>query len=88
MRGPVPERRLVVTVERPEDRHGLIGCLRACGAQPEPLTDCDVAVELDQPGCPGLATLVAEIEAWRCSGRGGTVVLALGGERRVLRTEA
>jgi hypothetical protein len=38
-------------------------------------------------GVPGLATLVAAVEEWRGSSRGGEVSLTLGDEVRVLRTE-
>jgi hypothetical protein len=39
-------------------------------------------------GVPWPATLVAAVEEWRGSSRAGEVSLALGGEVRVLRTEA
>lgn len=46
-----------------------------------------VVIDLDEDGCPELATLVAAVEEWRASAHAGEAVLELAGETRILRTE-
>ena len=80
-------RNLVVSVENADQREALIGFLRERRARPRPLDECSVVLDLDDDGCPALAALVAELEAWRWRARVGEAVLRLGEETRILRTE-
>jgi hypothetical protein len=81
-------RELLVRVESGSQCSQLASFLRGCRAQPRVIDERSVAIDLDDDGCPGLATLVAAVEEWRSSSRAGEVSLVLGGEVRVLRTEA
>ena len=78
---------LLVSVERGSQCPQLANLLCGCRAQPSVVDAHSVALDLDQGGCPGLATLVAAVEEWRSSARAGEVSLGLGDEVRVLRTE-
>jgi hypothetical protein len=80
-------RELVVSVENAEQREALVGFLRECRTHPRVLDDRSVAVDLDDEGCPALATLVADLEAWRGRARVAEAMLSLEGETRILRTE-
>jgi hypothetical protein len=80
-------RDLVVSVENADQREALLGFLRERKACPRPLGERSVVLDLDGDGCPALATLVAELDAWRGRARVGEAVLSLGEERRILRTE-
>jgi hypothetical protein len=80
-------RNLVVSVENADQREALIGFLRERRARSRPLDERSVVLDLDDDGCPPLAALVAELEAWRWRARVGEAVLRLGEETRILRTE-
>lgn len=80
-------RELVVSVEHAEQCKALLGFLRGCSIRPRLLDERSVALDLDQEGGPALATLVADLEAWRGRARVREAVLRLGGETRILRTE-
>jgi hypothetical protein len=75
---------LLIRVDSNSQCPRLAGFLRRCHAQPRMLDEHSLAIELDDDGCPGLATLVPAIEEWWGSGE---VSLTLGDEVRVLRTE-
>jgi hypothetical protein len=62
-------RDLVVSVGNVEQRDALVGFFGGCGARPRVLDERSVALDLDDSGCPRLATLVADIDTWR--GRAG-----------------
>lgn len=81
-------RTLLITPENAARCPQLASFLSGCHAQPRVVDDRSVVVDLDDEGCPGLATLVAELEQWRSYASAGEVSLALGDEVRVLRTEA
>jgi hypothetical protein len=81
-------RDLVVSVSNAEQRDALVGFLGGCGARPRVLDERSVALDLDDDGCPRLATLVADIDTWRGRARVPEAVLRLGEETRILRTEA
>lgn len=49
--------------------------------------EASVAVEIVDPPSPGLATIVAAAEDWRCRAHVGEVTLVLGEKRTILRTE-
>lgn len=78
---------LLIRVDSSSQCPRLASFLRGCRAQPRMLDEHRLAIELDDDGCPGLATLVAAVEEWRGSSRAGEVSLTLGDEVRVLRTE-
>jgi hypothetical protein len=78
---------LVVSVDNTEQCQALLDFLRECGIRPRSLDERSVALDLDEEGCPALATLVADLEAWRGRARVREAVLRLGGETRILRTE-
>ena len=78
---------LLIRVDTNSQCPRLANFSRRCHAQPRMLDEHRLALELDDDGCPGLATLVAAIEEWRGSPRAGEVSLTLGDEVRVLRTE-
>lgn len=78
---------LLIRVDTNSQCPRLASFSRRCHAQPRMLDEHPLAIELDDDGCPGLATLVAAIEEWRGSSRAGEVSLTLGDEVRVLRTE-
>ena len=80
-------RELVVSVGNAEQRDALLGFLAACGADPRALDERSVTLDLDDTGCPALATLVADIDAWRGPARVAEATLTLGRETRILRTE-
>jgi hypothetical protein len=53
---------------------------RGCRAQPRMVHERSLATDLDDDGCPGLATLVAAVSrSGGGSSRAGEVSLALGG---------
>jgi hypothetical protein len=81
-------RDLMVSVGNAEQRDALASFLRECGARPRLLDQQSLAVDLDDGGCPSLAALVADIDTWRGRARVSEAVLRLGGETRILRTEA
>jgi hypothetical protein len=81
-------RELVVSVGNAEQRDALVGFLAECGAHPRVLDERSVALDLDDGGCPSLAALVADIDAWRGPARVAEATLTLGAETRILRTEA
>jgi hypothetical protein len=81
-------RDLVVSVGNAEQRDGLVGFLGECGARPRVIDGRSVALDLDDGGCPSLAALVADIDAWRGRAQVAEATLRLGGETRILRTEA
>jgi hypothetical protein len=56
---------LVVSVDNTEQCQALLDFLRECGIRPRSLDERSVALDLDEEGCPALATLVADLEAWR-----------------------
>jgi hypothetical protein len=81
-------RELLIRLETPEQCEQLLRFLRDERARPRAVGDRCVALDLDDAGCPSLATLVAAIEEWRCRAHAAEAVLELNGERRILRTEA
>jgi hypothetical protein len=81
-------RDLMVSVGNAEQRDGLVGFLQECGARPRVLDERSVALDLDDGGCPSLAALVADIDAWRGRAQVPEAALRLGEETRILRTEA
>ena len=81
-------RELMVSVGNVEQRDALVRFLRECGARPRLLDQQGVAVDLDDGGCPSLVSLVADIDTWRGRARVSEAILRLGGETRILRTEA
>ena len=80
-------RELVVSVENAEQCQALLDFLQGCSIRPRPLDERSVALDLDEEGCRALASLVADLEAWRGRARVREAVLRLGGEVRILRTE-
>jgi hypothetical protein len=81
-------RDLVVGVGNAKQRDGLVGFLWECGARPRVLDERSVALDLDDGGCPSLAALVADIDAWRGRAHVPEATLRLGKETRILRTDA
>jgi hypothetical protein len=80
-------RELLIRVESGSHGPQLASFLRGCHAQPRVVDDHELAIDLDDEGCPGIATLVAAIDQWRASSHVGEVSLAVGDEVRILRTE-
>lgn len=80
-------RELLIRVESGSQCAQLASFLRGCRAKPRVVDERGLAIDLDEDGCPGLATLVAAVEEWRGSARAGEVSLELAGEVRILRTE-
>jgi hypothetical protein len=78
---------LLIGVGSGSHRSQLESFLRTCRAEPRVVDECTIAVDLDRDGCPALATLVRELDDWRCSSHAGEVALELGGEVRILRAE-
>ena len=80
-------RELLIRVETGSKCRQLEGFLRERRVCARPLDEKSLAVDLDEDGCPELATLVAAVEGWRGSAHAGEAVLELEGETRILRTE-
>jgi hypothetical protein len=82
------DRCLLIRLDSAARRDDLIRFLRARGCDCR-ADEASVAVDdCDRAAGRGLATLVALVEDWRAETHVGEVVLELGGERRILRTEA
>jgi hypothetical protein len=80
-------RELLIRLETGEQCEQLLRFLRERDARPRLVGQGAVALDLDEAGCPSLATLVAAVEEWRGLARAGEAVLELDGERRILRSE-
>jgi hypothetical protein len=80
-------RELLIRVENDPQCRQLERFLRDRRARARPRDEYSVVVDLDEDGCPNLATLVAAVEEWRASAHAGEAVLELEGETRILRTE-
>jgi hypothetical protein len=77
----------VIGLETREQRDGLIRFLRERQITLNAEDQANVAIEIVDQASPGLATIVAAAEEWRCRARVGEVTLALGPTKTILRTE-
>ena len=81
-------RRLLVRLDAEGEREALLRFLRTHGCDAATADGpTDVAVDDCDRVEPGLATLVALIEEWRCTARVPEARLRLGDQETVLRTE-
>jgi hypothetical protein len=84
----VSGRRLLIVTETQDERDSVIRFLGEHGCQALPGRETRAVIEDCDRGEPGLSTLVALVEDWRCAARVGEVALELGERRTILRTEA
>ena len=77
----------MIGLETREQRDGLIRFLRERQITSNAEDQANVAIEIVDQASPGLATIVAAAEEWRCRARVGEVTLALGPTKTILRTE-
>lgn len=80
-------RRLLIGLETREQRDGLSRFLRERRITSSLEGETNVAVEIVDQASPGLATIVAAADEWRCGARVGEVILVLGETKTILRTE-
>jgi hypothetical protein len=81
-------RQLLVVGETRSDRDGVIRFLAQHGCEAVPESETRAVIEDCDRAGPGLATIVALVEEWRCTAHVGEVALELGERRTILRTEA
>jgi hypothetical protein len=77
----------VIGLETREQRDGLIRFLGERQITSNAEDEANVAIESVDQASPGLATIVAAAEEWRCRARVGEVTLELGPTKTILRTE-
>lgn len=75
-------RESLITVERGSQCSPLASFLRGRHAQPRMVDEHRLAIDLDDDGSPGLATLVAAVEEWRSSSCAGEISHAIGAAAR------
>lgn len=80
-------RHLLIALETREQRDGLMGFLEQRRIQPRVRDETRLTIENVDHASPGLATIVAAAEEWRCRARVGEVMLELGSTKTILRTE-
>ncbi len=80
-------RHLLIALETREQRDGLMGFLEQREIQPRVRDETRLTIENVDHASPGLATIVAAAEEWRCRARVGEVTLELGPTKTILRTE-
>jgi hypothetical protein len=80
-------RHLLIALETREQRDGLIRFLRERQILSNTEDEASIAIEIIDEASPGLATIVAAAEEWRCRARVGEVTLELGPTKTILRTE-
>jgi hypothetical protein len=85
--GHVSVRHLLIALETREQRDELIGFLEQRAIQPRVRGEKRLTIDNVDHASPGLATIVAAAEEWRCRARVGEVMLELGSTRTILRTE-
>lgn len=78
---------LLIAVETRKQRDGLMGFLEQRKIQPRVRDETRLTIDDIDHASPGLATIVAVTEEWRCRARVGEVMLELGPTRTILRTE-
>lgn len=81
-------RRLLIGLETRGQRDALIRFLEERRIEPRARDDTSLTIEDVDHVSPGLATIVAAAEEWRCRARVSEVVLELGQTQTILRTEA
>jgi len=83
----VSARHLLIALETREQRDGLLGFLEQREIRPRVRDETRLTIDNVDHASPGLATIVAAAEEWRCHARVGEVVLELGPTKTILRTE-
>jgi hypothetical protein len=83
----VSGRRLLIALETREQRDGLKGFLEQREIKPRVRDETRLTIDNVDHASPGLATIVAAAEEWRCRARVGEVTLELGPTKTILRTE-
>jgi hypothetical protein len=83
----VSGRRLLIGLETREQRDGLKGFLEQREIKPRVRDETRLTIDNVDHASPGLATIVAAAEEWRCRARVGEVTLELGPTKTILRTE-
>ena len=78
---------LLIAVETREQRDGLMGFLAQRQIHPRVRDETRLTIDDVDHASPGLATIVAVAEEWRCRDRVGEVTLELGPTKTILRTE-
>ena len=81
-------RRLLIVGESRDERDSVIRFLAQHGCDAGPESETRAVIEGCDRAGPGLSTIVALVEEWRCAARVGEVALELGDRRTILRTEA
>jgi len=80
-------RQLLIAVDTPPQRDSVIRFLSERGCDALPAGETRIAIEDCDKVTPGLSTIVALVEEWRCAAHVGEIALELEGRRTVLRTE-
>ena len=80
-------RHLLIALETREQRDGLMGFLVQRQIRPRVRGETRLSIENVDNASPGLATIVAAAEEWRCRAHVGEVMLELGPTKTILRTE-
>ena len=86
-RGSRKHPHLLIALETREQRDGLMGFLEQREIQARVRDETRLTIENVDYASPGLATIVAAAEEWRCRARVGEVTLELGQTKTILRTE-
>jgi hypothetical protein len=80
-------RRLLIHVESRAEQEDLVRFLRTRGCSVGVKSETTVTIDGGDQAAPGLTTLVALVEEWRCAARVAETTLELGDQRTILITE-
>jgi hypothetical protein len=83
----VADRRLVIHLDDGARPDRLVGFLESRGSRARREEGARVVVDDCDRDSPGLATLVALVDEWRCAEHVPEAVLELGARKTILRTE-